>query len=248
MRGQERDPRLYELLTILSPDVPEEDLTTQVDRLAAYVTSAGGTIQESIRESPWGRRRLAYPIRHDGRDVRDGYYTLFHIELTPHRLEDVERELKLNPNLMRYLLTSYTPVPVDPRAIEEAEAAAEEAAAEAYAAAQAVAARAASAPSAETAAEPAETDMAATAEPAEDTTAPAESESAATFDDVAATSDDVPAMSDDVPATSNDAVATSEAETSDAPAGEAQPAAETTAESDQAAEPRDETEPTPEEQ
>lgn len=239
MRGQERDPRLYELLTILSPDVPEEDLTAQVDRLAAYVTNVGGTIQESIRESPWGRRRLAYPIRHDGRDVRDGYYTLFHIELAPHRLEDVERELKLNPNLMRYLLTSYTPVPIDPRAIEEAEAAAEEAAAEAYAAAQAEAARAASAPSAETAAESTETAAAATAEvaaaePTEETTALAEGESAAT--------------SDDVPTTSDDVAATSEAETSDAPSPDAQPAPEVAAETEQAAEPRDEAEPTPEEQ
>ena len=159
MRGQIREPRKYELMTIFSPDVPEEEIGGQIDRVAAYVTAAGGSVQETRRDSPWGRRRLAYPIRHSGRDVRDGFYTLFHVELEPHRIEDVERELKLNDILLRHLFTSYTPQPIDPRAVEEAEIAAEDAAAAAYAAAQAEAATlVASAAAPAAAAEPATTD------------------------------------------------------------------------------------------
>ncbi len=124
-------------MTVLSPDVPEDDITGILDAISGYVTDAGGTVQEVLRDSPWGRRRLAYAIRHAGRDVRDGFYTLYHLELSPNRVADVERELKLNTLVIRYLFTHYTPKPIDPRAQMDAEIDAEEAAAAAYAAAQA---------------------------------------------------------------------------------------------------------------
>ncbi len=141
MRDRPREARTYELLTILSPDVPEEEIPGAIDRIASYVTAAGGTIQTTVRDSPWGRRRLAYPIRHAGRDVRDGFYTLFRLDLVPNRVDDVERELKLNTQVIRYLVTHFSPKALDHRAIEAAEIAAENAAADAYAAAQAEAAR-----------------------------------------------------------------------------------------------------------
>ncbi len=141
MRNIAREPRTYELLTILSPEVPEEEIADAIERISGYVTGAGGTLEETVRESPWGRRRLAYPIRHGGRDVRDGFYTLFRLNLGPERVEEMERELKLNTQVMRYLVTSFTPKTLDPRAIEDAEVAAEDAAAAAYAEAQAEAAR-----------------------------------------------------------------------------------------------------------
>ncbi len=131
------DPRTYELMTVLSPDVPEEDIAGILDAISGYVTDAGGTVQEVLQDSPWGRRRLAYPIRHAGRDVRDGFYTLYHLVLAPNRVADVERDLKLNTQIIPYLVTHYTPKPIDPRAQIDAEIDAEEAAATAYAAAQA---------------------------------------------------------------------------------------------------------------
>lgn len=146
MRNRTREPRIYELLTILSPDVVEEEIPGAVDRIAGYVTASGGTVEDTSRESPWGRRRLAYPIRNAGRDVRDGYYTLYRVNLAPDRIEELERELKLNTQVIRYLVTHHTPKAPDPRAIEDAEIAAEDAAADAYAAAQAEAARLASRP------------------------------------------------------------------------------------------------------
>ena len=128
-------------MTILHPEVPEEEIPGALDRISGHVAGAGGAIQETLRDSPWGRRRLAYPIRHGGRDLRDGFYTVFHFEMVPHRVDEMERELKLNTQVIRYLVTTYTPKPIDPRAVEDAEIAAEDAAAEAYAAAQAEATR-----------------------------------------------------------------------------------------------------------
>lgn len=112
MRGSPRDARTYELMTVFSPDVPEDEIQATIDRVVGYITTATGELVDVNRDSPWGRRRLAYPIRHASRDVRDGFYTLYHFNVAPHRVEEIERELRLNDRVMRYLVTQYTPRPV----------------------------------------------------------------------------------------------------------------------------------------
>ena len=109
MRQYAPEPRTYELMTILSPEVPDDDIQGQLDSVAGYVTGAGGEVVDVNRESPWGRRRLAYAIRHNGRDVRDGYYTVFHLRLVPTRVVEIEREIKLNAQIIRHLITQYEP-------------------------------------------------------------------------------------------------------------------------------------------
>src|SRR5215216_718604 len=148
LRDQARAPRKYELMTILHPDVAEESLPGELERISGFITAAGGELFETLQDSPWGRRRLAYPIRSGGRDVRDGYYTVWRFTLGPTRVNDLERELKLDTQLIRYIVLSWEPTPIDPKAVAAAEAyaaaqaaaaAAEDDAAEAYAAAQAAA-------------------------------------------------------------------------------------------------------------
>jgi ribosomal protein S6 len=142
LRDQARAPRKYELMTILHPEIAEESLQGELDRISGFITGAGGELFETLQDSPWGRRRLAYPIRSGGRDVRDGYYTVWRFTLGPTRVDDLERELKLDTQLIRYIVLSWEPTPIDPKAVEAAEIAAEDAAAAAYAAAQAAAAAA----------------------------------------------------------------------------------------------------------
>ena len=191
MRQYQPEPRTYELMTILSPEVADDDLQGQIDAIAGYVTGAGGEVMDVNRDSPWGRRRLAYAIRHSGRDVRDGYYALFHLRLEPRRVIEVERDIKLNDQIMRYLVTQYEPRPADENAMP-AEGAQPTAAAESPAApAPAPSPDAASAaPQPEAAAEAA-TGPAAAAEPATATEAEtaAEPAAAAPFDSSEATDD-----------------------------------------------------------
>jgi small subunit ribosomal protein S6 len=142
LRDQARAPRKYELMTILHPDIAEESLQGELDRISGFITDVGGELFETLQDSPWGRRRLAYPIRSGGRDVRDGYYTVWRFTLGPTRVDDLERELKLDTQLIRYIVLSWEPTPIDPKAVEAAEIAAEDAAAAAYVAAQAAAAAA----------------------------------------------------------------------------------------------------------
>jgi len=137
LRAEPRAPRTYELMVILHPDLTEEDLPVEIDRISGYVSASAGVIEETLRESPWGRRRLAYPIRHGGRDLRDGFYVVYHLDIAPDKVTEVEREMKLNEQIIRYMVTSYVAQPIDPRVLEQQEIDAEDAAAAAYAADQA---------------------------------------------------------------------------------------------------------------
>jgi small subunit ribosomal protein S6 len=107
-------------MTIFSPDVAEDEIQSTIEAVVGYITDASGENVEFNRDSPWGRRRLAYAVRHASRDVRDGFYTLYHFQVAPHRVIDIEREIKLNDRIMRYLLTQYTPRPIDETATVEA--------------------------------------------------------------------------------------------------------------------------------
>ena len=100
------------MMSISVPDGTPEELIETAEAVAGYVTAAGGRILRSSNESPWGRRRLAYPIRHNSADLRDGFYTLYHFEIEPNRIEDIERELRLNERIIRHLLLVLDKEPV----------------------------------------------------------------------------------------------------------------------------------------
>lgn len=121
-------------MTVLIPDLDEEQTNAQVERVEAIV-SGSGEIAQSIQSSPWGRRRLAYTIRHNGQDYRDGYYLLTYFTAMPDKTAELERDLKLDARVMRYLLVQSEPYVAPEEEEVETEEVAEETAANAVAAA-----------------------------------------------------------------------------------------------------------------
>ena len=103
-------------MAVFSPDVTEDELPGAIERVGGYIQGVGGTIVSTNQESPWGRRRLAYPIRYQGRDVRDGYYVLFFFDAASSQIAEIEREIRLNDKLIRHNLTirGETPPAVEP--------------------------------------------------------------------------------------------------------------------------------------
>jgi small subunit ribosomal protein S6 len=91
--------RNYELVYILQPELEEEEEAANAQRIEQLITSNGGQISET---KPWGRRRLAYPLG----GYRDGRYTLVRFELDPQSIQELERNLKLREEIIRYLLVS----------------------------------------------------------------------------------------------------------------------------------------------
>ena len=96
--------RPYEMMIVLAPDIPEDELDPTIDTIESYVTRFGGEVIAINRDSPWGRRRLAYPIRHAGRDVRDGFYALYYFDVEPTAITEIEREIRLNDRIIRHMI------------------------------------------------------------------------------------------------------------------------------------------------
>jgi small subunit ribosomal protein S6 len=109
MRERRRD---YELIFIISPlRSSEEDITTTIDRVQQSITAASGQVVDTDQTAPWGRRKFAYPIREyaegeaSRRSFNEGHYVLCHFSLPTTRIPELERSLKLNDAVLRYLLT-----------------------------------------------------------------------------------------------------------------------------------------------
>lgn len=101
--------RSYEMMTVLRPDLGGEDeFNAYVETVQGFVTSQGGTITSVDHSSPWGRRKLAYPIKDKQTNpavyFTEGYYILTHFEIETQGLNELERSLKLADPVLRYLL------------------------------------------------------------------------------------------------------------------------------------------------
>lgn len=90
--------RLYELLYVLNPEIGEEKLTALTDRINALINENGSVDETDV----WGNKRLAYEIN----DLTEGYYVLVHFSSEPEFPLELERQLRINDNVIRYLVTS----------------------------------------------------------------------------------------------------------------------------------------------
>ena len=164
-------------MVIFHPELSEEDLVSEGGKVEAHINGVDGSIRLVNREAPWGRRRLAYPIRNGGRDIRDGVYVLYYFTAESGKIEEIEREIKLQDRIIRYLLTQQTTPLMEP-APAEGEEAAEGAAQEAPAGAEAAPSAEAEAPAVAEASPSAAAEAPASTEPeaaaAPETEAPAE--------------------------------------------------------------------------
>ncbi len=88
--------RIYEIMFIVRPEAPEEDLDRLVAQFEGVVTSTGGVVQKAEK---WGRRRLAYPIRR----CREGQYVLFTVECAPPTVKEFERRLRVSDQVVKFL-------------------------------------------------------------------------------------------------------------------------------------------------
>lgn len=90
--------RRYELMLVLRPDTPDEQVQAVIDRATRSVVGDDGQI---IKVSPWGRRRLAYPIS----GYREGSYFLIVFEAPASAVLQLERGLNITEEVMRHLVT-----------------------------------------------------------------------------------------------------------------------------------------------
>jgi small subunit ribosomal protein S6 len=109
VRERRRD---YELVIVISPlAANEEGVNAAVDRIKAVVTSNGGEVAAVNQSAPWGRRKLAYPIREyvsgeaSRRNFTEGFYVLMNLSMGAAKVAEVERTIKLTDTILRHLIT-----------------------------------------------------------------------------------------------------------------------------------------------
>lgn len=87
--------RPYEVMVVLDPGLEEDAVRSLSDRFSKQLTSGGA---KSVRTDSWGKRRLAYPIKHRG----EGYYVLFEVTSEPAAVLELDRLLTLSDEVLRH--------------------------------------------------------------------------------------------------------------------------------------------------
>lgn len=104
--------RDYEAVYIFDSALEESAVNEKLDRFHSLIVGeAGGEVTEVDH---WGRRQLAYPLQKH----QNGYYVVTHFKAEAERLPEFERLLKLDDDLLRYLIVvnednlSTSPAPI----------------------------------------------------------------------------------------------------------------------------------------
>ncbi len=93
----------YRLTLIVREKLDEKERKALLDDV---VKSFG----ELKKEDMWGSRPLSYPIAHDSK----GYYAHYEFTSEPNTIAALDKKLKLNEDVIRYLLLKH-----EPRAIKK---------------------------------------------------------------------------------------------------------------------------------
>lgn len=90
------EKRVYEVMYIGTPETADEDITSLNETIQQIVEKEGGSI---VRTDVMGRRKLAYPIK----KKTEGHYTLFEIEGSGQEIAELERRMRVNDIVMRFI-------------------------------------------------------------------------------------------------------------------------------------------------
>jgi small subunit ribosomal protein S6 len=90
--------RDYELTVVISPSVADDEVTATLEKkVSQFITERGGSITEV---KPWGRKKLAYPIK----NYTEGNYVLTLFKMDPKLTAELESSLELSEEILRHLL------------------------------------------------------------------------------------------------------------------------------------------------
>lgn len=101
---------LYECVFIARSDVSQQQVEAIADQVAATLGEQGGELR---KREYWGLRGLAYRIKKN----RKGHYMLLGISAPPPAMQEVERQLGLNEDVLRSLTIRVEAIEEGPSAI-----------------------------------------------------------------------------------------------------------------------------------
>ena len=88
--------RNYEIMFIVHPNTPEEEVDKINSQIEGVITAGGGQIQKIEK---MGKRKLAYEIDRN----REGHYVLFVIAANGEIIRECERRLRVMDAVIKYI-------------------------------------------------------------------------------------------------------------------------------------------------
>ncbi len=86
----------YENVSIINAALEDAQIEQTIASIQENITTNGGEITSTEN---WGRKRLAYSIN----KAKTGYYLISRFTAPPEAIKKIERALKLDENVIRYM-------------------------------------------------------------------------------------------------------------------------------------------------
>ena len=105
--------RLYESVIIARQDVSAAQVESLISDFSAIIENGGGKIHKN---EYWGLRSLAYRIKKN----RKGHYVMLNLEADAETLNEYERIMGLNEDILRFMTVSIEEVEEGPSVMMQA--------------------------------------------------------------------------------------------------------------------------------
>ncbi len=103
----------YESVLIARQEIGGSEAESLGERYEALLSEQGATV---VRREYWGLRKLAYRVRKN----RKGHYVMFHIDGPGSAIQEFERKLRIDEDVIRYLSMRIDSIPEEPSIIMRA--------------------------------------------------------------------------------------------------------------------------------
>jgi small subunit ribosomal protein S6 len=90
--------RIYELIFICKPDLPEEEVNAQTQAIQDIIESGGGKVS---KVEQWGKKKLAYKVQ----KVDHGFYVFFEYSVEENSAlpKEIERRLRVAEPVIKFM-------------------------------------------------------------------------------------------------------------------------------------------------
>src|ERR1700686_3147780 len=100
----------YETVFIARQDISTPQVDALADQLTQIVSDQGGQV---TKREYWGLRNLSYRMRKN----RKGHYMMFNLDAPPVAVSELERTMRINEDVIRYLTVRVEALEEGPSAV-----------------------------------------------------------------------------------------------------------------------------------
>jgi len=97
----------YETVFIARQDLSDKQTADLTEGFTKIINDNGGKVANTER---WGLRTLAYKVNKN----RKGHYVLFHIDSEHAAVAEMERNMRLSEDILRYMTVRIDEIPSEP--------------------------------------------------------------------------------------------------------------------------------------